>query len=64
MRDRATNEVVWKKRLDRIGNYKTRLTGAEMAYLTEVSLTRELEKFADYAAERMSSALTSRVKNG
>lgn len=64
MRDRATNDVIWKKRLDRIGTYKTRLTGAEMAYLTESSLARELEKFADYAAERMSSALTSRVKNG
>ena len=64
MRDRATNEVIWKKRLDRVGTYKTRLTAAEMAYLTEASLTRELEKFADYAAERMSSALTSRVKNG
>lgn len=29
VRDRATNEVVWTRRLDRIGIYKTRLTGAE-----------------------------------
>ena len=64
MRDRATNEVLWKKRLDRVGNYKTRLTGAEMAHLNEAALTRELEKFAAFAAERMSSALSRNVKNG
>ena len=64
MRDQVTNEVLWKKRLDRVGSYKTRLTGAEMAHLTEAALTRELQKFADFAAERMSSALASRVKNG
>ncbi len=64
MRDRETNEVLWKKRLDRVGNFKTRLTGAEMSHLTEAALTRELEKFAAYAAERMSSALTRNVKNG
>ncbi len=64
LRDRATNEVLWKKRLDRVGNFKTRLTGAEMAHLTEAALTRELEKFAAFAAERMSSALTRNVKNG
>ena len=64
MRDRATDEVLWRKRLDRVGNFKTRLTGAEMAYLTEAALTRELEKFAAFAAERMSSALVRNVKNG
>ncbi len=64
LRDRATNEVLWKKRLDRVGNFKTRLTGAQMAHLTEAALTRELEKFAAFAAERMSSALTRNVKNG
>ena len=64
MRERTTDKVVWKKRLDRIGNYETRMTAAEMAHLTEARLARELEKFAAYAAERMSSALTSRVKNG
>ncbi len=64
MRDRATNEVLWRKKLDRIGNYKTRLTGAEMSHLTEASLARELEAFATFAAERMSSALTRTIKNG
>lgn len=64
MRHRATNEVLWKKRLDRVGTYKTRLTGSEMAYLTEAGMTVELEKFAAFAAERMTSALTKGVKNG
>ena len=64
LRDQATNEVLWKKRLDRVGNFKTRLTGAQMAHLTEAALTRELEKFAAFAAERMSSALIRNVKNG
>jgi hypothetical protein len=64
MRRRATDEVLWRKRLDRIGPYKTRLTGGEMAYLTEAALTRELEKFASFAAERMAHALARNVKNG
>ncbi len=64
MRRRDTDEVVWKKRLDRVGNYETRLTGAEMAHLTEAALTRELEKFAAFAAERLSSALARTIKNG
>ena len=64
VRNQATNKVVWKKRFDRAGTYKTRLTGAEMAYLTEEGMTRELEKFAAFAAERMTNALTKKVKNG
>ena len=64
IRNQATNEVVWKRRMDRKGSYKTQLTGAEMAHLTEAGMTRELEKFAAYAAELMTSALTKKVKNG
>ena len=64
IRNQATNEVVWKRRMDRKGSYKTRMTGAEMAYLTEAAMTRELGKFAAYAAELMTSALTKKVKNG
>ena len=64
MRNQATNEVVWKRRMDRVGTYKTRMTGAEMAYLTEAGMTRELEKFAAFAADLMTSTLTKKVKNG
>ena len=64
VREQATDEVIWKKRLDRLGTYETRLTGAEMAYLTEDGMARELEKFAAFAAERMTGALTKDVKNG
>jgi len=64
VRNQATNKVVWKRRMNRVGTYHTRLTGAEMAYLTEAGMTRELEKFAAFAAERMASALTKKVKNG
>ena len=64
VRNQATNEVVWKRRMDRLGTYKTRLTGAEMAHLTEAGMARELEKFAAFAADRMTSTLTKTVKNG
>ncbi len=64
VRNQATNEVIWKRRMNRKGTYNTRLTGAEMAYLTEASMTRELEKFAAFAAEIMTSTLTETVKNG
>jgi len=64
VRNQATNKVVWKRRMNRMGTFNTRLTGAEMAYLTEAGMTRELEKFAAFAAEVMASALTETVKNG
>ena len=64
MRNRATDEVIWNKRLDRLGTYQTRLTGAEMAYLSEADLTRELEKFAAFAADQMADALARTVKKG
>lgn len=64
MRNRATDEVVWRRRLDRLGTYKTRLTGAQMAHLSEADLTRELEAFIAFAADRMAGALARTVKNG
>lgn len=62
IRDRATDEVIWQKHMDRFGNYETRLTSGDMVYMTEDAMAQELAKFAAFAARNMTASLTRNIK--